>query len=63
MSWQIVKRNLEKLTILTADKGYDWWLLRQRLRADGDRRLGNLDSTSMASTAISYKIIRSTINA
>jgi len=23
------------MTILTADKGYNWWLLRQRLRAEG----------------------------
>ena len=31
----MVKRNLDKLNILTDDKGYDWWLLRQRLRAEG----------------------------
>ena len=31
----MVKRNLDKLIVLTADKGYDWWLLRQRLRAEG----------------------------
>jgi len=35
IGWQMVKRNLDKLNILTADKGYDWWLLRQRLRAEG----------------------------
>ncbi|AWB28524.1 IS5 family transposase [Halococcoides cellulosivorans] len=35
IGWQMVKRNLYKLSILTADKGYDWWLLRQRLRAEG----------------------------
>jgi IS5 family transposase len=35
IGWQLVKRNLDKLNILTADKGYDWWLLRQRLRAEG----------------------------
>jgi IS5 family transposase len=34
IGWQMVKCNLDKLNILTADKGYDWWLLRQRLRAD-----------------------------
>jgi hypothetical protein len=59
----MLKRNLDKLTILTADKGYDWWLLDQRLRADGDRRLGNPNSASVVPTAISCKIIRSTINA
>jgi IS5 family transposase len=30
IGWRMVKRNLGKLDILTADKGYDWWLLRQR---------------------------------
>jgi len=35
IAWQLVKRNFNKLGILTADKGYDWWLLRQRLRAEG----------------------------
>ena len=35
IAWQMVKRNLDKLDILTADKGYDWWLLRHRLRAEG----------------------------
>ena len=33
IGWQMVKRNLDKLTILTADKEYDWWLLHHRLRA------------------------------
>ena len=31
----MVKRDLDKLNSLTADKGYDWWLLRQRMRAEG----------------------------
>jgi IS5 family transposase len=35
IAWQLVKRNVENLTILTADKGYDWWLLRQKLRSEG----------------------------
>ncbi len=35
IGWQMVTRNLDKLDILTADKGYDWWLFRQRLRAEG----------------------------
>lgn len=30
-----VKRNIENLTILTADKGYDWWLVRQRIWVEG----------------------------
>jgi len=29
IAWQLLTRNLDKLTILTADKGYDWELLRQ----------------------------------
>jgi len=33
--WQLLKRNLDKVTILTADKGYDWWLFRQKHRAEG----------------------------
>ena len=31
----MLKRNLDKLSIITADKGYDWWLLRNKLRAEG----------------------------
>lgn len=35
VGWQMMKRDLDKLTVLTADKGDDWWLLRQRLRTEG----------------------------
>ncbi|WP_256533372.1 IS5 family transposase [Halovivax cerinus] len=35
IAWQLLTRNLEKLTILTADKGYDWELLRHKLRSEG----------------------------
>jgi IS5 family transposase len=28
--WQLLTRNLDKLSVLTADKGYDWELLRQK---------------------------------
>ena len=35
VGWQVLKRNLDKLSVVTADKGYDWWLLRNTLRADG----------------------------
>ena len=35
IGWQVLKRNLDKVTVLTADKGYDWWLFRQKLRAEG----------------------------
>jgi len=35
IGWQLLKRNLDRVTILTADKGYDWWLFRQKLRAEG----------------------------
>ena len=30
VGWQLLKRTLDTVTILTADKGYDWWLLRQK---------------------------------
>ena len=35
IGWQLLTRNIDKVSVLTADKGYDWWLLRQRLRAEG----------------------------
>ena len=35
VGWQVLKRNLDNLSIITADKGYDWWLLRNRLRSEG----------------------------
>jgi IS5 family transposase len=35
IAWQLLTRNRDKLTILTADKGYDWELLRQKLRSGG----------------------------
>jgi IS5 family transposase len=35
IGWQLLTRNLDKLTIVTADKGYDWELLRQKLRSEG----------------------------
>jgi len=35
IGWQLLKRNIDKVNILTADKGYDWWLLRQKIRAEG----------------------------
>jgi IS5 family transposase len=35
IAWQMVTRNLDKLNILTADKGYDWELLRHKLRSEG----------------------------
>ena len=34
IAWQMVKRNLDRLTVLTADKGYDWELLRHKLRSE-----------------------------
>ena len=39
VGWQVLKRNLKKLSIITADKGYDWWLLRNKLHAEGVRPL------------------------
>ena len=35
VAWQLLTRNLDKLNILTADKGYDWELLRHKLRSEG----------------------------
>ena len=35
IGWQLLNRNLDKVAILTADNGYDWWLFRQKLRAEG----------------------------
>lgn len=35
VGWQLLKRNLENLSTITADKGYDCWLLRNKLRAEG----------------------------
>ena len=39
VGWQVLKRNLDKLSTVTADKGYDWWLLRNKLRAEGVKPL------------------------
>jgi IS5 family transposase len=35
VAWQLLRRNFDQLTTITADKGYDWELLRHRLRAEG----------------------------
>ncbi len=35
IAWQVVTRNIDTLNVLTADKGYDWELLRNKLRAEG----------------------------
>jgi len=35
VAWQLLTRNLDKLSILAADKGYDWELLRHKLRSEG----------------------------
>ena len=35
VGWQVLMRNLDNLSTITADKGYDWWLLRQKLRSEG----------------------------
>jgi IS5 family transposase len=35
VAWQLLTRNLDKLSILTADKGYDWEVLRHKLRSEG----------------------------
>jgi len=35
VAWQLLRRNFDQQTTITADKGYDWELLRHRLRAEG----------------------------
>jgi IS5 family transposase len=35
IAWQLLTRNLDKLSVVTADKGYDWELLRHKLRSEG----------------------------
>jgi hypothetical protein len=35
IDWQLLTRNRDKVTILTADKGYVWELLRHKLRSEG----------------------------
>ncbi len=35
IAWQLLTRNLDRLSVLTADKGYDWELLRRRLSSEG----------------------------
>jgi IS5 family transposase len=35
----VLKRNLDDLSIITAEKVYDWWLLRNKLRAEGVKPL------------------------
>lgn len=37
--WQVLKRNLDKLSTITVDKGYDWWLLSNILRLEGVKTL------------------------
>ena len=35
VGWQVLVRNLDALTTVAADKGYDWEILRTKLRAEG----------------------------
>jgi len=37
IGWQLIKHNLDKLNVLTANKDYDEWLIRQKLRAEADK--------------------------
>lgn len=36
VGWQVLKRNLDILSTITAAKGYDGWLLRNKLREEGE---------------------------
>lgn len=35
VGWQVLKRNLDYLSTITADNGYGWWLLRNKIRSEG----------------------------
>jgi IS5 family transposase len=35
VAWQLLTGNIDKLSVLAADKGYDWELLRHNLRSEG----------------------------
>lgn len=54
IGWQVLTRNQEHLSIVTADKGYDWAKLRRQLRDDGlrpvikHREFDNLDAAHNA---------------
>ena len=39
VGWQVLTRNLDALTALAADKGYDWEILRTKFRAEGIKPL------------------------
>jgi IS5 family transposase len=39
VGWQMLTRNLDALTAVAADKGYDWEILRTKLRAEGIKPL------------------------
>ncbi len=34
VAWKLLTRNLDILSVLIADKGYDWELLRHKLRSE-----------------------------
>lgn len=34
VGWQLLKRNLDNLSTITADGGYEWWLRQNKLRAE-----------------------------
>lgn len=54
IGWQVLTRNVDRLDVLTADKGYDWQALRAMLRDHGVRPLikhrefGSLDKAHNA---------------
>jgi len=35
IAWQLLSRNIDNLNVLTVDKGYDWELIRHKLRSEG----------------------------
>ena len=39
VGWQVLTRNLDALSAVAADKGYDWEILRTKLRAEGIKPL------------------------
>lgn len=48
IGWQVLTRNIDDVTTITADRGYDWVELRNRLRENGIRPLiKHRESTSL----------------
>lgn len=56
IGWRVVKRNLDRLTVLTADKGYDWADLRTLMRTNSVRPVIKSIVSLIASTRHTIRI-------